>query len=70
MYASRLARGAPDWSTSSSCSGCAPIKRAAWARGLPMVAVAAMKVGREPWKAATRRNLPSTWAMCEPNTPR
>ena len=72
MKTRRSPRGAPlsVIATSSSWfSGSTPKMRAACSRGLPIVAVAPMSTGFEPWNRATRMSRRSTFATCEPKTP-
>jgi hypothetical protein len=63
----RSARGAPSRSTSSSSW---PVSRSPSSTGLRIVALASMKRGSLPYARASRRSRRSTFATCEPNTPR
>ena len=47
-----------------------PVSRSARSTGFAIVALVSMKRGSVPYAPASRRSLRSTFATCEPNTPR
>ncbi len=64
----RSALGAPSSSIRRISSS--PVSRCASSAGLATVALASRKRGSVPYAAASRRSRRSTFATCEPKTPR